>query len=844
MKKEKPTTSIMEKIAEFIIDKRNLFFLLYIAAMIFSAFSSGWVEVCNDLTEYLPDTTETRQGLTIMEEEFVTYATAKVMVMNISYQEAEIISEELEALPSVSMVEFDDSTDHYTNTCALFSVTLVQEEDDALLDESYGEIENLLQDYDTYITRSKTDNSQQLASEMNVVLAVAAVIIVGVLLFTSRTYMEIPVMLLTFVAAAILNKGTNFIFGEISFVSNSVTAVLQLALSIDYAIIMIHRYSEERKTHDIHDAVVVALSKAIPEISASSLTTISGLAALMFMQFQIGFDMGMVLIKSILFSLLSVFTLMPCLLMIFGKYIDKTPHKSFVPRISLLGKIVVKLKNIVPVIFVVVILIAYHFSSLCPFVYGEHSLKTDKRNDVQIASDRIEENFGTTNVAALLVPKGDYEKEKALIGELLSYQEIKDITALANIEAKDDYMLTDKLNPRQFSELCDIDVELAKLLYTLYTTENEDYAKLIRGIDEYGIPLIDIFMYVYDLKEDGYLDLDDDLAADLDDMHIKLEDARLQLSGENYTRILLHLDMPEEGEETFRFIDRVHTIAGKYYDTVYVVGNSTSDYDLSASFDRDNTIISILSVLFVIIVLFFTFKSAGLPILLIAVIQGSVWINFSFPYLTNAPLFFLSYLIVSSIQMGANIDYAIVISNRYLELKKELPLKEAITEALNFAFPTVLTSGSILAAAGFLISKLSTDPSIVSIGANLGRGTIISMFLVMCVLPEILLLGDILIERTSFDLKRPDAIKNDTGIFVVNGRVRGYINGFVDADIHGIVKGNVKGQIHIDTNTKLQPDNGSDTVPLAPEQISEQYPATQENEQKGAITDDNKNNNQ
>ena len=839
MKKEKPSIPIMEKIAEFIIDKRNLFFLLYIAAIVFSAFSAGWVGVCNDLTEYLPESTETRQGLTIMEDEFVTYATAKVMVMNISYAEAEIINEQIEALPCVSMVEFDDSEDHYTNTCALFSVTLVQEEDDPLLDESYSQIENLLTDYDTYITRSKTDNSQQLANEMNVVLAVAAVIIVGVLLFTSRTYMEIPVMILTFIAAAILNKGTNFVFGEISFVSNSVTAVLQLALSIDYAIIMIHRYSEERKNHDIHDAVVIALSKAIPEISASSLTTISGLAALMFMQFQIGFDMGMVLIKSILFSLLSVFTLMPCLLMIFGKYIDKTPHKSFVPKISLLGKLVVKLKNIVPIIFVIVILIAYHFSSLCPFVYGENSLKTDKRNDVQIAGDRIEENFGTTNVAALLVPKGDYEKEKTLINELLSYGEIKDITALANIEAKDGYMLTDKLTPRQFAELCDIDVELAKLLYTLYTTENEDYAKLIRGIDEYGIPLIDIFMYVYDLKEDGYLDLDDDLAEDLDDMHIKLDDARLQLSGENYTRILLHLDMPEEGEETFRFIDRIHTIAGKYYDTVYVVGNSTSDYDLSASFARDNTIISILSVLFVIIVLFFTFKSAGLPILLIAVIQGSVWINFSFPYLTNAPLFFLSYLIVSSIQMGANIDYAIVISNRYLELKKEMPLKEAITEALNFAFPTILTSGSILAAAGFLISKLPTDPSIVSIGANLGRGTIISMFLVMCVLPEILLLGDIIIERTSFDLKKPDAIKNDTGIFVVNGRVRGYINGFIDADVHGIVKGTVKGQIHIDTGGEENNDDSAayatyHDMELLPESSST-HPKDQE---KGAITDE------
>lgn len=834
MSKEKTSySSFMEKIAEFIVDKRNLFFLLYIAAIIFSMFSSGWVTVCNDLTEYLPDTTETRKGLTIMEDEFVTYASARVMVMNISYGDAEKICEDLENLPCVAMVDFDDSQDHYHNTCALFSVTLEQEEDDPQLEASYTQIQELLQDYDTYIAKSKEDTSQQLANEMNVVLAVAAVIIVGVLLFTSHTYMEIPVMIMTFVAAAILNKGSNFIFGEISFVSNSVTAVLQLALSIDYAIIMIHRYSEERKMYDQHDAVVYALSKAIPEISASSLTTISGLAALMFMQFQIGFDMGMVLIKSILFSLLSVFTLMPGLLMLLGKYIDRTHHKSFVPKITLLGKIAVRLKHIVPVLFVFIILLAYHFSSLCPFVYGNNSLKTDKRNEVQIAQDRIEENFGTTNVAALLVPVGDYEKEKALIGELMEHPEIDDITGLANIEAKDNYMLTDKLTPRQFSELCDIDVELAKLVYTLYTTEQEDYAKLIKGIDEYGIPLIDIFMFVYDMKEDGYLDLDDELAEDLDDMHAKLDDAQLQLSGENYTRILLHLNLPEEGEETFRFIDTVHNIASKYYDhDVYVVGNSTSDYDLSASFDRDNTIISILSVLFVIIVLFFTFKSAGLPILLIAVIQGSVWINFSFPYITNSPLFFLSYLIVSSIQMGANIDYAIVISNRYLELKKQMPLKDAMTETLNFAFPTVLTSGSILAAAGFLISKLSTDPTIVSIGASLGRGTIISMFLVMCVLPEILLLGDWFIERTSFDLKKPETIKNDTGIFMVNGRVRGYINGFIDADVHGIVKGSVKGQIHIDTTNSLEAESQENSPRSANITLQEGAIIDEENKQE------------
>ncbi|MDD6735370.1 MAG: MMPL family transporter, partial [Clostridiales bacterium] len=270
-----------------------------------------------------------------------------------------------------------------------------------------------------------------------------------------------------------------------------------------------------------------------------------------------------------------------------------------------------------------------------------------------------------------------------------------------------------------------------------------------------------------------------------------------QLLGENYTRILVNLNLPKEGEETFAFIDTVHEICAKYYDTSYFVGDSTSSYDLAKAFSTDNIIVSVLSALFVIIVLFFTFKSAGLPILQIAVIQGSIWINFSFATLFNNPIYFLSYLIVSSIQMGANIDYAIVISSRYMESKKSMSIKKAMREALKFAFPTVLTSGSILAAAGFLIGKLSTNPAIVSIGKTLCSGTLTSMFLVMCVLPEILLLGDTIIEKTRFTIKTPEIVKKDTGRFIVNGRVRGYINGYVDADMHGVLKGDMAANVNM-----------------------------------------------
>ncbi len=355
----------MHKVAAFIVDKRNIILLLYVAAFIFSMIAQNWVNVCNDLTAYLPADTETRQGLTIMEDEFVTYATSRVMVANVTYDEAKALSDKIAALPQVEMITFDDTENHYKAASALFDITMKGEAGDAVVAEGYAAVRDLLADYDTYISESDVDISASLANEMSQILAIAAVIIVAVLLLTSQTYMEVPVLLITFVAGIILNKGTNFIFDEISFVSNSVTAVLQLALSIDYAIIMIHHYSEQRETCDQRDAVVNALASSITEISGSSLTTISGLAALMFMQFRIGFDMGICLIKSIFFSLLCVFTLMPCLLMLLGKYIDRTHHKSLLPDISFLGSFVYKLRYVVPPLFAVVLVASFFLSSNC-----------------------------------------------------------------------------------------------------------------------------------------------------------------------------------------------------------------------------------------------------------------------------------------------------------------------------------------------------------------------------------------------------------------------------------------------------------------------------------------------
>ena len=800
----------MHKVAAFIVDKRNIILLLYVAAFIFSLIAQNWVSVCNDLTAYLPADTETRQGLTVMEDEFVTYATSRVMVANVTYDEAKALSDRIAGLPQVEMIDFDDSEDHYKAASALFDITMKGEAGDGIVAEGYAAVRDLLADYDTYISESDVDSSASLASEMSLILAIAAVIIVAVLLLTSQTYMEVPVLLITFVAGIILNKGTNFIFDEISFVSNSVTAVLQLALSIDYAIIMIHHYSEERQTCDQRDAVVNALACSITEISGSSLTTISGLAALMFMQFRIGFDMGICLIKSIFFSLLCVFTLMPCLLMLFGKYIDRTHHKSLLPDISFLGSFVYKLRYVVPPLFAVVLVGSFFLSSNCLYTYNASSSKTSRQNETQVAKAMIEEHFGAKNYAALVIPAGDYDRERALIDELLQCEEVDSVTSLSSIEAMDGYVLTDKLTPRQFSEMIDLDIDTTKLLYSVYAAENADYSQLITNMNDYGVPIIDMFMFVYDLKSDGYVKLDGELGDNIDDLYAQLNTAKKQLSGENFSRMLVYMNLPIEGDETFAFIDKVHTITAKYYDTSYFVGDSTSCYDLAASFATDNIIVSVLSVFFVIMILFFTFKNAGLPVLLILVIQGSVWMNFSVSTITGSSIFFLSYLIISSIQMGANIDYAIVISSRYMDLKKENDIKSAMRGALNFAFPTVLTSGSILASAGFLISQLSTEPAIVSIGTTLCRGTLISMFLVMLVLPEILLLGDCIVEKTGVRIKKPELVRRETGNFVINGHVRGRIEGFIDADINGAVSGNLDAIVKINNFEQKKGDAGDE----------------------------------
>lgn len=812
--KDKKDESFMIKLSTLIVDKRKGFYLIFIMLIIFSVIYMNKVEVNNDLTTYLPGTTETRQGLDLMEEQFITYGTARVMVCNVTLEQAQELADCLERLEGVSMLTFDDSEEHYHDMEALFDITFKAEAETEDAQEYLNAVLEELKGYDVYYSSDigqEERDADDLNHDMIIILLLAGVVIVAVLLFTSTTYAEIPVFLMTFIVAAILNKGTNFIFGTISFVTDSIAVVLQLALAVDYAIILCHRFMEEHEDKDAREAVIVALSKAIPEISSSSLTTVSGMVAMMFMQFRIGYDMGIVLAKAIVLSLVSVFFLMPGLLLTFAKAIDNSHHRSFVPKITAVGKFCVHTRFLIPPLFVGVVIAAALISGKTNYVYDVNTLESKNMSDNKFSVTMVNREFGTINQLAVMVPSGDYEKEARALKALEAMDEVDSCMGLANIEAMDGYMLTRQLSPREFAELIDLDIEVVDLLYSAYAVDDSNYGALLNGVNEYRVPLIDMFLFIYDQKEKGNITLDDELEESLTDAYSQISIAKNQLLGEDYSRFVLELAVPVEGEETYAALERIRETVAQYYDydDIVLAGNSTSNKDLSTSFGIDNTIITVLTALFVMIILLFTFQSAGLPVLLVLTIQGSIWMNFSLPYLTGESVYFLGYLVVSAIQMGATIDYAIVITSRYMDLKSYMPIKKAIVETLNQAFPTIVTSGSMLVAAGFIISNISSNAVVAAIGLALGRGTLTSIALVLLVLPQTLLIGDIIIEKTAFTLKREMVKPLPTGGRIrMSGRIKGYVNGVIDGEFIGVIDGEMGAVVRARDNVeRIDPES-------------------------------------
>lgn len=738
MKKEELKSN---KLSKFILKGRWIFLLLFVVLTIFSAIMIPRTPILYDLSAFSPTNSNTESALKILKTEFDDKGSAYIMVKNVTVERAYLILEELEDIKGVASITFDENKD-YKNSSVFYTVLL--ENYDAT-DECNATIESILshlakediylsgQSAASYYTRIETFES---ILKIGVVIAIVVLLM---LLFTSKSYFELLIMAFVFGVSIIINVGTNFIFNGISYVSNLVALILQLALSIDYSVILLHRYMDERKYYDSKTAIKQALTKGLSEIFSSSLTTLAGLCTLMFMSLPIGVEMGQSLAKSIAISLVTVIFFMPALLVLFDKFLEKTKHKPFVPSVTKSARKVLNARKPIVIVFIILFIVC----GVGQF-FNNYSFNMNGSSKYVIANEATAKEFGIKNDLVIIVPNGDYQKEKALGEFVLNKDIVNSVTSLASVEVGEGVYLTTDVNVTDmvgFGAELGLNETYVQALFSLYMTTNDPHTEI--PLMEYRIVLIDLLEFAYkEVAKMGLKDFQEQLQP--------LIDAKNKLESDGYSRLMFNINSGVESKESLALVDELLTELTEFYDEFYLAGESVACYDMAKVFPKDNLIVSVLTVLFVLIILLFTFKKFLLPIILILVIQGGIWINFAIPSITGGSVLYIGYLLISAIQMGATIDYAIILTNRFNQLKRVIPDKlDAMAQAENAVFPTIITSGIILIITGFALNLMSSGV-VAQIGRFLGVGTLISVLLVLFVLPSLLIICDKVIDKSKF----------------------------------------------------------------------------------------------
>ena len=760
----------LKKIPEGIVKLKWVFLVLFVALSIFGAVMIPHTKINYDLTGYLPANCDSSTALELLKKEFDDKGMAYVMVKDVTPEKAGKIKTRLEQVKGVATVTYVESM-NYKNNSALYTVTLKDYDSTAGAFDAVKDVIDALSDEKAYLSgQSAFSYYTKLETEQSIMkLGIAIVVIILlVMLFTSKTYFELIVLILVFGAAMAINMGTNFLFvNGISYIANLVALVLQLALSLDYSIILLHRYMEERDNgEDAKTATVTALTKGLPEILSSSLTTVAGLAALMLMTLSIGAEIGLSLAKGIVVSMATVIFFMPALLVIFDKPIQKTRHKSFVPNVTKPARAIVKARKvIVPAFLLIAILagVAQGFNKYS-FNYNSGSLIVAPKKVIE------ETGFGTLNSLVVVVPKGDAEKERQLVKYVESFDLIdkSQTTALSTInvysfidaDSSETLYLTDEVSKKDIGNLIDkipSDAGVSPLIIKpIIEGWFDDYVKnyLPEGTkpSKAKVRLIDLLDFAVREKFDtisGFIGDDPEKLAYLEQVK-QISFAKANLESENYSRITFNINGGVEDDDVFELVKTLKSGVSDFYEERYITGESVVCYEMSEYFMKDNLMVCLFTDLFILVILLITFRNISLPIILILAIQGGIFINFAIPFLSKTSISFIGYLIISAIQMGATIDYAIVLTNRYRGIRKDFTDRyDAMAAATNAVFPTILTSGVILTATGFVMSMLSSGV-VAQLGLLLGVGTLTSIIIVLFVLPSLLLVTEKVVDKTDF----------------------------------------------------------------------------------------------
>lgn len=680
----------MNRYTTFILKHRKMIIFIFVVATIICAGLSTQVGVNYNFADYLPDDAASTKALDIMEEEYdQPIPNMRVLIHDVSISDALKYKEKLEQVEGVKEVNWlDDSIDiyeplenadqdtidaWYKDSDALYSITTSDNEEEK--EKAVEQIREIIGDDNAMSGSAVTDVLSPIhtSKEINKIMVLALPVIFIILLLTTTSWFEPILFMITIGIAIMLNRGTNLMFGEISFVTNAAGSVLQLAVSMDYSIFLLHRFAENRKEgKEVQTAMVDAVKQSAGSVLSSGLTTVTGFAALILMRFKIGPDMGWVMAKAIVFSLICVLCLLPALAISTYKLIDKTQHKSFVPDFNMLSKGVMKIRIPFLILAIIIAVPCFIAQGKNDFLYG--SSRVYSTTETQMGRDllEIEEEYGTSNPLVIMVPKGDMKKEVSLNREL---------------------------------------------------KEDPDVSSVISYVNTVGETI-----------PDGFVP----------------KDSLSQLYSEHYSRFVITLDTEEVEDGWVDKVDTVHKICEKYYgDDALLAGDLASTEDLKNTITQDNARVNILAIAFVFIILVFNFKSIVIPILLTAVIELSIWVNLSFPYFQSTTLHYIGYLIISSVQLGATIDYAILLTSRYLEERQTAKKYEAARMAVEKCVLSLFTSAIILTIAGSILGKVSTNLVLSQLGTLVGRGAVISFLLVLIVLPALLTIFDRVMEKTT-----------------------------------------------------------------------------------------------
>lgn len=670
----------MRTFYNWIVNHSKWILVIFTIAFIICAYCHTLVSVDYDMNDYLPEDSASTVALDRMNEEFDGgVPNARVMVEDVTIPEALEYKEKINEVDGVTDVTWLDDvvsvdvpldtldTDtvetYYKDGNALFSVTIDKDKRGDAVDS----IRTIIGE-DNAMTGSAVSTAVASAStikEISKITVIAIIFVMLALILTTDSWFEPVVVMAGLAVAIVINSGSNLIFGEISFVTNAAGTVLQLAVSMDYSVFLIHRFTECRKNNpDPKAAMVDALTMSTSSILSSGLTTVIGFLALCLMRFLIGPDLGRALAKGIAISLVTVFTFMPCLILATYKWLDRLEHRPFVPSFREFGAAVQKVMWPVLVVFVLAIVPSFLASNANSFYYGASKIFDEKTKTGQDAV-RIEEIFGKRDTYVLMVPKEDKATQKELSDALHDIPEVKSIVSYVDtvgMEIPESY-----LDANTYSKLC----------------------------------------------------------SDTD------------------TRMVITVDAEYEGQATFNLVEKIRDTAQEYYpDAWYLAGEGVSTYDLMDTITSDMMKVNLVAIGAVFVVLLLTLRSVVLPVILVLAIETAVWINVSIPYFTDQTIFYIAYLIISSVQLGATVDYAILLTERYKEYRITCNKKDAITNTLSAVTVSILTSGSAMTVVGFLLGAISTHGVLSQLGYFIGKGTICSLVIVLFALPGMLYLFD------------------------------------------------------------------------------------------------------